>query len=126
MSPLKYSQTNGLSERSVQTVKRIFSKAKADKKDPLIGLLEYRATPLEIGQSPAEILFGRQIRSVLPVVKERLIPRAPNTDHIRNGIMSNKQKVKQYYDRTAKSLKPLAVGDTVCIKLNYKLWKLQS
>ena len=39
----------------------------------MIGLLEYRATPLEIGQSPAEILFGRQIHSVLPVVKERLI-----------------------------------------------------
>ena len=40
-----------------------------------------------------------------------------------NGIMSNKQKVKQYYDRTAKHLEPLAVGDTVRIKLNNKLWK---
>ena len=44
-------------ERSVQTVKSLFTQAKADKKDLLIDLFEYRATPLDTGRSPAKILF---------------------------------------------------------------------
>jgi hypothetical protein len=38
----------------VQIVKRVFEKARLDRQDPLIGILEYRSTPLDIGYSPAE------------------------------------------------------------------------
>ena len=49
----KNSASNGLAEKTVQTVKRIFSKCKADGREPLFGILEYRASPLNIGYSPA-------------------------------------------------------------------------
>ena len=40
-------ESNGLVEKKVQTVKRLFSKAKADHKDPYLSLLEHRNTPLK-------------------------------------------------------------------------------
>ncbi|XP_048236731.1 uncharacterized protein K02A2.6-like [Haliotis rufescens] len=36
----RYPQSNGLAEKTVQTIKRIFSKAKTDGRDPHIGILE--------------------------------------------------------------------------------------
>lgn len=36
-----YPQANGLSEKTIQTAKRILDKAKAEKKDPYLSLLEY-------------------------------------------------------------------------------------
>ena len=59
-----YAQSNGLAEKTVQTAKRILSKAKSDVKIALISLLEYRNTPLDIGFSPAELLMGRQLGSL--------------------------------------------------------------
>ena len=41
----KYPQSNGLAERSVQTIKRIFQKCKGNKTDPHLGILEYRNSP---------------------------------------------------------------------------------
>nr|KAG5700576.1 hypothetical protein BaRGS_015372 [Batillaria attramentaria] len=54
----RYPQSNGEAERSVQTVKTLMKKAK----DPSLALLMYRATPLQNGLSPAEILMGRKLR----------------------------------------------------------------
>ena len=118
-----YPQSNGLAEKSVQTIKKIFSKAKADKKDPYIGLLEYRATPLDIGYSPSELLFGRQLRSVLPVTRERLVPKLPSPTLVRKKIVEHKGKSKMYYDRSAKALTPLSEGDSVRVQMQNKLWK---
>ncbi|KAK9496780.1 hypothetical protein O3M35_012973 [Rhynocoris fuscipes] len=49
-----YPQANGEAEKAVDIAKRILLKCK----DPLLGLLAYRCTPLESGMSPAELLFG--------------------------------------------------------------------
>ena len=48
----KYPQSNGLAERSVQTIKRIFQKCKGNKTDPHLGILEYRNTPLTVLITP--------------------------------------------------------------------------
>ena len=41
-----YPQWNGLAERTVQTIKRLMKKAKEEKKDPYLSLLEPRNTPV--------------------------------------------------------------------------------
>ena len=51
-SSLYQSQGNGFEEAYVKICKHIFTKAKAANKDPLIGLLENRNVPLNLGFSP--------------------------------------------------------------------------
>lgn len=65
----RYPQSNGLAEKSVQIVKRIFEKAEVNGRDPYLGIFEYRTTPLEVGYSPAGLLQGRLLRSILPTLK---------------------------------------------------------
>jgi len=43
----QYPQTNGLVEKEVQIVKNLLTKAKQDRRDPYLGLLEYRNTPID-------------------------------------------------------------------------------
>ena len=49
----KYPQANGTAERAVKTVKQLLVK----NQDPYMAMLVYRATPLENGYSPAEMLM---------------------------------------------------------------------
>lgn len=65
-SPI-YAQSNGMVEKHIGTIKAMLKKAIYDRRDPYLALLEYRNTPItaEIG-SPAELMFGRKIRGLLP------------------------------------------------------------
>ena len=71
-SSLYHPKSNGLAEKYVQVVKQIFEKARLDRQDPLLEILEYRSTPLDIGYSPAELLQGRLLRSVMPILPQQL------------------------------------------------------
>ncbi|KAG1696931.1 hypothetical protein GQR58_006123 [Nymphon striatum] len=98
-----YPKSNGLAERTVQTVKRILTKSKADNKDPLLGILEYRTTPLRVGYSPSQILMGRRLRTCLPSTKY-------------------KQKMKRYHDKHAYPLPPLLIGEEVRVQRQDGKW----
>ena len=64
-SPL-YPQSNGQSERFVQTVKQMLKKAKEEGKDFYIALLEYRTTPISGSEySPSQMLMSRMLCSTL-------------------------------------------------------------
>ena len=53
----RYPQSNGMSERTIQTVKNRLKKAEDDGNDPYIALLEYRNTPVSgLQESPAQLL----------------------------------------------------------------------
>ncbi|KAI7804246.1 hypothetical protein IRJ41_003255 [Triplophysa rosa] len=99
-SPL-YPQSNGKAEKGVHIVKQLLKKAASSKGDPYLALLNYRASPLEHGLSPAEILMGRKLRTTLPYKQICL-----------------KQKQKANYDKTSRSLRPLATKDTVRLENN--------
>jgi len=57
----RYPESNGMAERSVKTVKDLFRKESSFEGV----LLAYRATPLAPEYSPAQLMFGRRIRSKL-------------------------------------------------------------
>ena len=68
--------------------------------DPYLALLNYRATPLPwCGQSPAELLMGRKIRTRLPQTKNVMIPNWPYLKDFRRKNEVVKSKQKRSYDR---------------------------
>ncbi|VDI07841.1 Hypothetical predicted protein [Mytilus galloprovincialis] len=119
-----YPQSNGLAEKTVQTVKNMFNKCKKDGKDPYVALLEYRTTPLDIGYTPSQLLMCRKLRSVLPTTLEELVPKTPIYNEVQNKIDCKKSyKKKKYYDKGSKPLKSLNSGDSVRIRGSNGLWK---
>ena len=75
-----HQSSNGLSEIYVKHAKRILRKAKDANCDPYLPLLEYRNTPLPCGYSPAQLLMGRRLRSVLPSSNQQLTPAQVNIE----------------------------------------------
>ena len=62
-----YAQSNGMSEKALQTVKRILKKAD----DPYIGLMEYRNTPVTgMTNSPLQLLMSGVTRTKIPISQE--------------------------------------------------------
>uniref|UniRef100_H3AFM5 Integrase catalytic domain-containing protein n=1 Tax=Latimeria chalumnae TaxID=7897 RepID=H3AFM5_LATCH len=70
----KYPQSNGMLERAIQTIKKLFKKAKSDHKDPYLALLDLRNIPLEGLGSPAQMLMGRRTRTLIPTKPSLLKP----------------------------------------------------
>ena len=62
-----YPQSNGMAENAVKTAQRIMLKALEAGSDPYLGFLDFRNTPTEgLGTSPAQRLFGRRTKTLLP------------------------------------------------------------
>ena len=111
-SPL-YPQSNGLSERTVQTVKNVLQKCKESGQDPHLAMLCLRTTPLSHDlPSPAELLNGRVYQTNLPAVSK---PSYSNGDvNVKSQLRQDKQKAQ--YDKTAKQpLQPVFAEDRVRI-----------
>ncbi|XP_065176300.1 uncharacterized protein K02A2.6-like [Sycon ciliatum] len=100
----RYPQSNGEAERAVQTVKRLLKTN--DNLDD--ALLVYRSTPLANGFSPAELLFGRRLRTRLPSTKEALRPGWPDIEALRKREAASKTRQSASYD-AAHRVQPLPV-----------------
>ena len=97
-----YHQSNGLAERSIQTVKRTVNKAKLNSEDHFLVMLSLNLLPDQNGTSPAEKLFGRKLRTTLP----SLIPST-------QSIATEKHTITQNLGR---NLPEIAPGKTVRIR----------
>lgn len=104
-SPL-YPQSNGLAEKGVQIVKRLLKKAADNTEDPYLAILNYRASPLENGLSPAEMLMNRKLRTRLPSA----------THKMEKSEVRQADRQTELYDRTAKPLRPLTQEDIVRVR----------
>jgi len=69
-------QSNGQAEACVKIIKHLLAKSSSSGNlnvdEFYDGLLEYRNTPRKCGYSPAQVLFGRCLRTKIPVVEKNL------------------------------------------------------
>ena len=95
----RYPKSNGKAENAVKTVKNLFTKCKESGTSEFLALLDWRNTPTAgMSTSPAQRLFGRRCRTIIPVSQELLKPRY-STEKDRLDILSNKRRKQQYYNR---------------------------
>ena len=77
------------------------------------GILEWRNTPKARGKSPAELLYGCQMRSVVPSLQTNLCPWKSNIERKNSELQ---EKSEEYYNIGAKDLSELSVGDKVRVQ----------
>ena len=93
--------------------------------DPRLALLEYRSTPVDNLASPAQLLMGRRLRSILPSASKHLQPMTVNPSEIIAKRQQAQTTQKMYHDRTAHQLPPLKPGDKVHVQLSkWDKWTL--
>ena len=112
----RYPKANGMAERSVQTIKKLLTKADKKNEDPYLAILAHRSCPDPSGDpSPAEKLMARKLRTRLPVVR----PQQRQHSRIELRSMKKKQKQAFYHNQHAKELPTLENGSTVRIYQHY-------
>ena len=109
-SPL-HSQSNGKAESAVKIAKNLVKKAKRGNKDLQMSLLEWRNTPDSNGLSPVQKLMSRRTRTTIPTTEALLKPEV--IDGVRDNIKRKRQQAKAAYDKHAKPLPELQVGEPV-------------
>ena len=115
-----YPQSNGLSERAVQTIKRLMRKADEDGRDPYLALLELRNTPISgLKYSPAQLLMSRMLRTKIPVADHMLDSQVYPAHQ---QLKERQQTQKKYYDRGTRELSVLKPGDVVRMQVRNQ-WK---
>lgn len=109
-------RSNGLVERSVQTTKHLLKKSLEDGKDINLVLLDCRTTPSNDLPSPAELMMGRRLKTLLPMHPARLRPNFP-IGKIKSHLINRQQKQKQHADLKSKGLSQLNKGSRVWFRL---------
>ena len=110
-----YPKSHGQVERFVQTMKQMLNKAADAGEDAYLALLELRNTPISgMNYSPAELLKGRKLKSILPTTKKSLVPKV--AENVREQLLERQVHQKRYHDKGAKDLKPLEPGSTARIR----------
>ncbi len=93
MSSPHFPQRNGEAERAVTTIKNLLKKSS----DPYLALMAYCSTPLANGYSPTELLTGRKIRALVPVIPSQLNPGCTDMVKLKKTEQAYRQKQKLNY-----------------------------
>ena len=143
-----HQQTNGLTERFIGTLQNMINSLEEDEKEnwdkhlPLF-LFSYREVPNEFtGYSPFHLMYGRQIRGPLELVKQGFLEEGEGQDipsrllqmsanmlmwmaDARVRKVQNQVKMKANYDKRAKD-RNYQIGDNVLVFLPEGKGKLES
>src|SRR6218665_2232041 len=118
----RYPQSNGKAESAIKTAKRLMTKASESMLDPFLALLSFRNTPsAQLGLSPAQIMFGRRTRTLLPTASALLVP--PTAASAQAALTAAKTRQAHYYDKRAAPRPPLSVGETVRARFDEQDWR---
>lgn len=117
----KYPRSNGMVERSIGTMKNLLFKVLTSGGDPNLAVLEYNNTPKYKLPSPAEMLMGRSLRTLVPKKTSLLKPKFPTKNTV-HQLHENQRKQKQYYDATTTNLKHLNVQDPIYLQVGHRNW----
>lgn len=121
----RYPQSNGLAEKGVAIVKNILKRCyEAGEVDKFqYRILEYNTTPVaSMGLSPSQLFFSRLVKSRLPIDSQLLIRNNITNEEVQEKLKNKQVIQKHYYDRTAKSLPALNIGDRVRFKKTGQEW----
>ena len=91
----------------------MLEKAKYDRKDPHLTILEARNKPVDNYRSPAELAIRRQLRLILPVNANNLKMKTVDNDELKEIRRKDKEKQSKYYDQNTKEMKELRSGKGV-------------
>ena len=90
------SQSNGQAEATVKIVKNIMKKSLKNSEDPYLGILNYRNTPtVGMSTSPAQRLFNRPTKTLLPITQDRL--KSAENDTITEELLAKKYDISERY-----------------------------
>jgi hypothetical protein len=112
-----HSQSNGMVERSIQTIKNMLVKTN----DLFLTVLEYNASPKVDLPSPSQMLMGRRLRTVLPAHKDVLKPTFDCTKFYET-LKSKQLQQKVHYDKSSHQLPPFRVNDKVFVRNAVRAW----
>ena len=117
----EYPQSNGLTERNMQTIKQLMRKCHYEGSDPYLALLNYRSTPIpELKASPAQLFMGRNLKTRLPTASALLQPGI--ITNISKNLRARQHPQKYYYDRQEQPMRELEAGEVVRIQHD-KRWE---
>ena len=99
----------------VQTVENILKKCDEEGGDPYLGLLSYRATPIDHHlKSPAELLTNRTFKTLLPTSNRASL--TVDSGHVKEQLRRQQEYYGHCYNQNAgPTLKPLHPGHPVGI-----------
>ncbi|KAJ8405582.1 hypothetical protein AAFF_G00315620 [Aldrovandia affinis] len=111
----RHPKANGKAESAVKIAKNLLRKAAHDGDDPWKAILHWRNTPTEnMGSSPAQRLMSRRLKTSIPATNKLLEPVV--VVGVTEKLRHRKQLAKSFYDRSARDLPELEVGETVRMK----------
>ena len=118
----EHPQSNGMCERMMGNLVKITHAAIAEDKEPTKSLQsflrEYRPTPHgSTGKSPNQLMFGRDLRSSVPDIKDFRPVKVPGDQEVRHRDQEQKALHKSYSDKRRRARTVLInVGDSVAVK----------
>ncbi len=98
-------------------------KAKISGRDPDLAILDHSNTPSQgLNASPAQRLLSRRTRTLLPPHNNLLKPKVVDT---RQELRLNQRRQEMYYNRHAKDINILKLGDQVRVQpaMLQKIWQ---
>ena len=107
-SPL---QSNGKAESAFKIAKNLVKKAKRENKDLQMALLEWRNTPDIDDLNPTQKLISRSTGPPFQPLKRSSKPEV--VEGVHDSMKRKRQQTKATYDKSARPLPELQIGDTV-------------